>query len=319
MKFKLLAMTLFLFVLMSGSALAIDVTELTLEEERYIGDSSFQASFKCEGEESPGARINITKGSWWYSPSDITKTNMGDNVTLVQYNIDPDDLDGTGNYIFNAVCMGNDTDQSSRSFDIYDFELEILSPTSTLELVQGDYLTTVFNFKKIIGSSKYDVDGARFNMIVSREGQELVLANSQTPNKVSGNLEMKTIISYIPSEKFYGLNNLIVEYSTRSEIRDSVSDVIKLNKAFELSFEDPTPLQMSGGGSLDVPVFVSSPRLGTEDLYELEFDVEIDGSHETITGSEISCSMSGTGLYRCVLPISVPDKSAGSYDLEIEG
>lgn len=325
MKFKILAVTLFLFVLMSGNTLAVQVTELSLEnygssEGKYIDDSEYiNAHFNCVGGDYNDAKINITKGSWWYSPSDFTETFLGDNTTQIGYNIDPDGLDGTGIYSFNGVCSGNGTDQETEVFKIYDLELNLISPTSTLELVQGDYMTTVFNFKKIIGSSTYDMDNAKFNVILTREGQELVISSNSEPNKVSGNLEIKSIISYIPSEKFYGLNDLTVEYSTRSEIKDSNEDIVKLNKAFELSFEDPTSIQMSSGGSLDVPVFVSCPKLGTEDLYDLEFDVDLDGSHEYIDGSEVSCSMSGTGLYRCVLPVSVPDKSAGSYELEIEG
>jgi|GEM_PF-1920689 len=321
MKLKFFAFTLLMFlVIFSVNAMAVTITDFNIQyNERYIGDTSFQASFKCNGVYG-GAQINITKGSWWFSPYDFTVTPLEENVTLIQYNIDPDGLDGTGTYTFQATCLGDAPDSESANFDIYDFILSILSPSETTEVVQGEYVTTVFTFKKIIGASQLDVDGAKFNVIISREGEELVLANGKTPNKVSGNLEIKALVYQIPSNDFYGLNDLVVEYSSPPNTKDTITDIIDLKKAFEIYFEDLNPIQMSSGGSLDVPIFVSSPLLdSSEKLFDLSFDVEIDGSHETIEGSEITCYQNGVGLYRCVLPLSVPDESPGSYQLEIEG
>lgn len=318
-KFFLPALLL-LLACIPANAIAASITELSLQySERFIEDSPFQASFKCSGGDYTGAEINISKGTWWYSPSSFTETPLGDNITLIQYNIDPKGLDGTGTYLFKGTCLGDPVSAASVNFDIYDYELEIISPSSTLEVSQGDYVTTVFTFKKVLGTSKYDVSDAKFNVILSRDNQELVIASNTKPNMVSGNLEIKSIISYVPSEKFYGLNDLIVEYTAKNSVRDAVNDVINLNRAFEMSFEDPAAIQMSSGGSINIPIFISSPKISSGELNVLEFDVSIDGYHESISGLDITCSISGTGLYRCVLPISVPDKPAGSYALEIEG
>ncbi len=321
MKLKLFTLALLAVLLITGSVLAVEVTDLNLEySERYIGDSSFQGSFKCVGPDYTGAGINITKDGWWYAPSGFTETPLGGNTTQIQYNINPDGLDGTGAYTFRARCMGNGSDTASQGFSIYDYELEIIAPTSTIELVQGDYFTTVFTFKKVVGTSKQDVPGAKFNVVLSTDGQEFVVANSKSPDQGSEGLEVTSLISYVPNDDFYGLNDLVVEYSTKTSIKDVADNVVDLKKAFEIYFEDSYPVQMSSGGSLDVPVFVSSPVIESGDLHNLYFDIDIDGSHETLTGSEIPpCSQAGQGLFRCVLPVSIPDKSAGSYQLEIEG
>lgn len=325
---KFLVAALFFLVLLSGNTMAVDVSDLTLQglDEyspgqygRYIGDSHFTAYFDCVGSDYTGAEIVISKpGSSPFEPQNFQETNMGGNVTQISYSINPSGLYGTGFYTFEATCLGNTSGTDSKNFDIYDFELEIISPTGTLEKVQGDYITTDFSFKRIIDSMQEEVDDARFNVILSKDGQEFILENNKIPDKYGGNLRINSLIYFIPNENFYGLNDLVVEY-TSENIYGTVPDAIDLKKAFEIYFEDSSPIQMSSGGSLDVPIFVNSPIIEPIDLYELVFDVEIDGSHESISGSEITCSQGGTGLYRCVLPISVPDESPGSYQLEIEG
>ncbi len=318
---KMLVLPLLFIVIFSSRVMAVDVTDLSLEySERYIQDDQFLASFECHGDDYAGAKINITNGDWWYSPSEFTETPLGENITQIAYNIDPGNLDGTGTYTFKATCFGNTSDTSEVNFDVYDYELKIVSPVSTIDVVQGDYLTTLFTFKKVIGSSKQDVSGAKFNVILSKSGQEFVLTNNKAPDYGSEGLEIKSLISYVPNENFYGPNDLIVEYSNKPSIKDTVSDVVNIQKAFEIYFEDLTPIQMSSGGSLDVPVYVNSPLIdSSEKLFDLSFNVNLDGSSETITGSEITCSQSGSGLFRCVLPVSVPDEAPGSYQLQITG
>ena len=324
MKLKTFIIALSLFLLFSsGNAMAVDVSGLTLdgldEHGIFIDDSHFTAYFDCVGDDYTGAKITIIKGAASpFEPSGFTETPMGGNVTRISYNVNPGGLYGTGTYSFVATCYGNTTGTASKNFDVYNYELNIISPSGTLEKVQGDYITTEFSFKRIIDTIQQDVDGAKFNVILSRDGQELVLANSKTPDKYGGNLRINALISYVPNENFYGLNDLVVEY-TSENIKDMVLNIIDLKKAFEITFEDSTPVQMSSGGSLDIPVFISSPLINPEDLYNIEFDITIGSSHESISGSEITCSQSGAGLYRCVLPVSIPDKSPGSYNLEIEG
>ncbi len=321
MKLSKFALMLILVLFFSPSVIAVSISDMSLEfNERYINDGNFLSSFKCNGDDYTGAKINITKGDWWYSPSGFTETPLGGNETQIAYNINPGSLDGTGVYHFTGVCLGNNTDSTSSNFDIYSYEIEIISPSSTVDVVQGDYVNTIFTFKKIIGTSEQNVDNAKFNVILSRSGQEFLLSNSKTPDQVSGNLEISSFVSYIPNNDFYGLNDLIVEYSSKPNIKDTASNKINIRNAFEISFEDPYPLQMSEGGSIDVPVLITSPIIDTSNLYELSFNVKIGGSQETISSSDMPpCSKNGDGVYRCVLPVSVPEKSAGNYDLKIEG
>ena len=123
MKLRFLVLLIPIVIIFSSSVNAVSISDATLEyNERFIEDSRFLFSFKCDGGDYTGALINITKGDWWYAPYDFTETPIGENLTQVAYNIDPQGLDGTGNYILKATCQAAVPDHASVGFEIYSFE-----------------------------------------------------------------------------------------------------------------------------------------------------------------------------------------------------
>ncbi|MCD6367652.1 MAG: carboxypeptidase regulatory-like domain-containing protein [Candidatus Aenigmarchaeota archaeon] len=312
-----------LVVVFSNNSLAVSIEDLSFSggNEYYVNGDHFTASFYCSGDDYQRAEINISKGSWYKipSPDDIVETPSGDKVQI-SYNVDPNDLDGTGTYTFEARCVGNNTDASTKTFNVYDYELHIQSPTTPSNYVEGDYLTVTFTFKKKIGNNEYNVDDAKFDVLLSKGGQEIVLTTQRTPSKTSDGLEITVLIPSLPTGTVYGPYDLVVEYSPKPTVKDTVADVVNLEKAFSISFEDSSPIQMSDGGSVEMPVLVTSPLLTSENLQDLMFKVTIDDYKQTIDSTDMQpCSVEGTNTYRCVLPVSIPDEDPGSYDLTVRG
>ncbi|MFB6075515.1 MAG: carboxypeptidase regulatory-like domain-containing protein [Candidatus Aenigmatarchaeota archaeon] len=321
------------FSLIVGNASAIKIEDFQVsspDEEPdgyFIHENNLEVSFKCTN--ASQAKLMFRNGNNTITSSNSIIDLNGEEDENVDYtnidlNFNPNsESSSVGEYTLVGGCF-NDTSginkTKSKQIEIFDYQLKLTSPAEDdlKDYIEREDLSVSFRLKRIGKDEDYvtGFDAAEQKFTVFMGGK--FLAKKEKPSVNGNNL---TITSEIPNFDNFGSKDILIQYSKFPSVSDTNKDAVNVLKAFSIELESQKEIQRSSGGSHTVNVIVDSPLLNSNSVSNhLEFEYKIDDSSwKDISFSEITCTKESSETYACEVPISIPDKNPGSYDLKLRG